>query len=155
MRSQLYWLEQEGDGRQKLGECSGSGALTERQVRLSAPTSFACSRCGRCAGWKASVMGSSLFSAPGVARLRGDEPCLRPAAAGPTNPRTSLQLPRPSAAAVVTAREFKDFTREQHRPLDCRESVGEARKRNGPSASRLRRKPRQPSSGSEWDICGS
>lgn len=81
---------QEEEGRRRPG-ASESGALTVRYVRLSATTSFAWFWCGCCASLKASLIESSLFSAPMVLGLRGNKPRLQPAAAGPTDHRLNNQ----------------------------------------------------------------
>lgn len=142
---------------------SESGALTVRYVRLSATTSFAWFWCGCCASLKASLIESSLFSAPMVPGLRGNEPRLRPGATGPTDHRLNHQrLPRLGSAgyrepgAWLPPEHLNNSRgRRKHRETAARGPGGQSGKRRthpppAPRLGRMRLGPSRPFSG--WEV---
>lgn len=153
---------QEDEG-QRRPEASESGALTVRYVRLSATTSFAWFWCGCCASLKASLIESSLFSAPMVPGLRGNEPRLRPGATGPTDHRPNHQrLPRLGSAgyrepgAWLPPEHLNNSRgRRKHRETAARGPGGQSGKRRthpppAPRLGRMRLGPSRPFSG--WEV---
>lgn len=153
---------QEDEGQRQPG-ASESRALTVRYVRLSASTSFAWFWCGCCASLKASLIESSLFSAPMMPGLRGNEPRLRPAAADPPeHGRNNQRFLRLGSAGSREPRAWlppehlnNSRGRRKYRETAARGLGGQSGKRwtHPPQAlrfGRMRLGPSQPFSG--WEV---